>query len=294
MDNLILKYYVRNTPEYLQKVAQLEAANAVGYDIENKLLQYKKDNGLETGISGIESAMLTAAKNKYDFTFCVFGSVGTPNPDTGVCSWSRYINLQPTGGTNYRIDKALSYMMDSDKEYQFEFLACLTYVEKANTSNKYVLWPNYNKVLETNMGFKEAGYQASPLWGPQEGSAATLSFSGNNLVVSSTNFITKTSEGISASEPYAAYARTMGIGKGDFFFKENTDLGIVEGAPTAGSVYDPIILMLGKGAGYTINIDKAQMTGLGSNEFMHIDGILQYQRSDGMWVTLDDTIKRFS
>ena len=291
MDNLILKYYVRNTPEYLAKVAQLEAADAVGYDIENKLLQYKKDNGLETGISGIESAMLTAAKAKYDFNFCVFGSVGTPNVDTGVCSWSRYITLQPKGGTNYRIDKALSYMMDSDKEYQFEFLACLTYVEKANTSNKYVLWPNYNKVLETNMGFKEAGYQASPLWGPQEGSAATLSFSGNNLVVSSSNFITKTSEGISAGEPYASYARTMGIGKGDFYFKEDSALGIVEEAPTAGSVYDPIILMLGMGAGYTINIDKAHMTGLGSNEFMHVDGILQYQRSDGTWVTLDDSVK---
>ena len=309
MDQTIKKYYLEHTKEYLDRQAAYiaaqneitrltalrdasvsnssqywEYANAIGRvnDYINNTLQY--NNIITNTYNDITS--------KYEFHFDVFGSVGTYT-ETGELKWSEYRMLS-NGGTNYTITKPNAYRMDPDKTYQFEFVCVLYYKDKAS-GKYYIAWPRYDRLLQSGFGFE--GFSAN--WTQDDptlnlgnwknqGKAGTITATSSGVTVSTTEFVVKDDE--LPVNQYPEFARTMEVTKGSFEFSENTSLGIAKDAATAGSVDSPILLKLGQGGSTTIYLEKSSMTGLGMNEFMHIDGILQRLNSDGTWETITESI----
>ncbi len=287
IEQYFLPYYTPYLDHYTKyntvKKAIQDHSSADFNDIKS-LINY---NG---GLDSIKSSYLTDVKNAYNFTFTVFGSVGSYYDlnDKSKVAWSRYIPLQgiTINGVdqNYTIDKLLSYAMDADKEYQFEFVCVFSCEEKA-TGNKYILWPNYSKLLTSGMGFAEDGYQNAPFMSADPvGKSPSVIINGSNKAVFDSGSIIQYVSPYKQNG-YASYARTMKVAKGGFKFIDPVTSSSVE---TLGSEYDPYIIKYDGEFNLMLSSD---MKGLGTNEFMHTDAKIQYQKDDGTWETLDESIK---
>lgn len=201
-----------------------------------------------------------------------FDKIGDADSDTPVSGKGGAMRLEP------------------DKDYNLEFCAVLYTKEEVSLFNGLVkipagtiLWPKYDKLMELGFG----------------GGVGGANFSFYRTTVGGTSYdicalMTDTDgDKIIDDGEKLSFMRQYDIKRGQIQFKANTELGITEGSPNAGSESDPLILGTGLSMPErNIQYDQMEWTGIALNAYQNrINAVLEVNRKNGDgWQRLSNNV----